>query len=376
MKTHSDSTASLADVQQFTYFRIYKVNANEQHGQIALFSNGNQQCPIKVGLVAADAAGNPIALTQAEVEGALELIHYDDGTALGGGGDGYTWSFVKNRFTWSEAAIPVRHGGSDASRANPDSSPTDAQIFIVYVSASEASSGLPVAARFAVNSTLFFTTNSSVDDPSGEGQDGQFNSSVEVLLADPPYLSAADFGADSSGAIRGRKVGNSENFYWATEYYLEPRLNGRALPLLSVGASASTTDAFGFYTHGGFFDSVKWGISYYSQPGSSTAEASGLPKAPLHSVEVAAQGSESGSPQITYFPATMYATCVGSIQGANANRVVIGILKGNLDGEFNNKSGDTVPDVGSTTMHILDAYGNDHALSLSYDAIADEFTIA
>jgi hypothetical protein len=71
----------------------------------------------------------------------------------------------------------------------------------------------------------------------------------------------------------------------------------------------------------------------------------------------------------------MYADCVDSIQGANTNRIVIGILKGNLDGQFRDSSGGSVSDVANTTMHILDAYGNDHAVSLSYDAVADEFMI-
>jgi hypothetical protein len=423
MKTYPNSPVSLADVQQLTYFRIYKTHPSEQHGTIALFSNGNQQCPMKVGLVAADAVGNPITLTQAEVEKALGLIHYDSGAALGDRGDGYTTSFVKNRFTWTESAIPVRErhetepvrdATTEALRAPHDLPPVDAQTYTVYVSASVNAQGLAVAAQFNVNSTLFFTTNSSVDDPNGQGQDGQFNSSVEVLLAAPPFLSATDFGAASNGVVAGRKVGNSDFFFWATEYYLDPKLNGRALPLLSVGASASTTDAFGFYTHGDFFSTVQWGISYYSQPGSAVAEASGLPKGPLYAVDVAAQRSsatgnggastvttsihsdgdvdrvtttvhfggrglahgEFGAPRISYRPPSMYSDCVGSIQGANPNRVVIGILKGNLAGQFKDISGGIVTDVASTTMHILDAYGNDHSLSLSYDAYADAFTIA
>jgi hypothetical protein len=380
MATHSHPTASLADVKQLTYFRIYKTHPSEQHGTIKLFSNGNQQCPIKVGLVAADANENPITLTQAEVERALKLIHYDGGAALGSGGDSYTYSFIKNRFTWTEAAIPVRNrhenesardSKAETSRAHRDPSPADIQIYTLYVSASAGSSGLAVAARFDVTDALFFTTDSAVDDADGQGQDGQFNSSVEVLLADPPYLSATDFGAASNGVVAGRKVGDSSTyFYWATEYYLDPKLNGRAVPLLSVGASASTTDAFGFYTHSGFFDNVKWGISYYSQPGNT--DANGLPMAPLHSVVV---GPAHGSPLATYLPPSMYANCVDSIQGANANRIVIGILKGNLDGQFRDSSGGSVSDVANTTMHILDAYGNDHAVSLSYDAVADEFMI-
>ena len=372
MKTHS-APKVLADVKQLTYFRIYKTQPSEQFGTIKLFSNGNQQCPIKVGFVAADAAGNPIILSDADAKKALKLIHYDDGTALGDDGDGYTFSFDKNTFTWNESAIPVRQDGRpEASQALHDVSAADIQTYTLYVSANPGSSVLAVAARFDVTSTLFFTTHSSVDDPDGQGQDGQFNSSVEVLLAEPPFLSATDFGAASNGVVAGRKVGNSNYFYWATEYYLDPKLNGRALPLHSVGATASTTNAFGFFTHGGVFAKVKWAISYYGQPGSATADTAGLPMTPLSTVDVALA---DGSPRVEYSPSSMYDTCVGGIQGPNKNRVVIGILKGNLGGEFKDALGAYISDVDSTTVHIMDAYGNDHTLSLSYDATADELTI-
>lgn len=387
MNTHPAPKASLADVRQLTYFRVYKTHPSEQHGTIKLFSNGNQQCPIKIGLVAADNDGNPLALTEADVRSALTAIHYDGGAALGSD-DGYKSSFDKNNFTWTEAAIPVRNrhekectrdGKTEASRALHDVAAADIPTYTLYVSASPGSSGLAVAARFQVSDTLFFTTDSSVDDSDGQGQDGQFNSSVEVLLAEPPYLSATDFGASSAGAVSGKKVGSSEYFYWATEYYLNPKLNGRALPLLAVGANASAggddpAGAFGFHTYGGFFEPVKWGISYYSQPGGTKPQTGSLPVAPLHSIEV--NSKAPASPQTTYVPSSMFEACVGSIQGANPNRVVIGILKGNLEAQFKNSLGGDVSDVSSTTMHILDAYGNDHAVALSYDASHDELTIA
>ncbi|HXO99690.1 MAG TPA: hypothetical protein VN813_04265 [Luteibacter sp.] len=383
MKKHSDSTTSLADVRQLTYFRIYKTHPGEQHGTIKLFSNGNQQCPINVGLVAADADANPIPLTQAELESALKLVHYaggGDDVPLGSDDDGYTCSFVKNRFTWTESAIP---GQAERSTTEPDEDadeppPADIQILTVYVSASPDSPALAVAARFEVTDALFFTTNSSADDSNGQGEDGQFNSSVEVVLAAPPVLSVADFGAGANGVVSGIKVGSQDYFYWATEYYLNPTLNSRALPLLSVGASEATTDAFGFYTHGGSFDHVTWAISYYSQPGSETAETDGLPKEPLHAVKVefGHPDGKRGDPLDPYLPSQMYADCVGRIEGANANRVVIGILKANLQGTFQDSAGKLVSDVGSTTMHILDAYGNNHRLSLTYHPGTDAFSIA
>lgn len=385
MNTHPRPTASLADVKQLTYFQIYKTHPSEEHGTIKLFSNGNQQCPIKVGLIAADANENPIELTAAELKQALSLIFYDDGKALG---DGYASSFAENRFTWVESAIPARHLHEDGAERNSeaevpqgtsDEFPADIQVITFYVSATDGAPGRALAARFAVTPELFFTTSPSVRDSGGQGRDGPFDSSVEVLLAEPPFLSATDFGAAPNGVVTGRKVGASTTyFYWATEYYLNPRLNGSALPLDSVGANASfggmsPTGAFGFYTHGDHFAHVKWGVSYYSQPGNADAERNGLPMPPLSSL-AAVSASQDTSPNAD-FPYSMYEACVGSIVGPDTHRIVIGILKGNLARQFRNISGGTVADVSGTTMHILDAYGNSHALSLSYDASSDEFTI-
>jgi hypothetical protein len=419
MNTRPYATASLADVKQLTYFRIYKTNPNEEHGTIKLFSNGNQQCPITVGLIAADADANPITLTQAEIKQAVTLIFYDDAAELG---DGYAASFTANDFEWTESAIPAEsQRPGDATRGsnaapNQDSahgSPQAIQTTTLYVSAIPGSSVRSLAARFEVNPDLYFTTSPVASGTARQARDGDFDSSVEVLLAEPPFLSATDFGAASSGVVTGKKVGDTTTyFYWATEYYLNPKLNGRALPLRSVGASKGKTDAFGFYVYGDFFASVQWGISYFSQPGKTVA--SGLPMAPLSWIDVGSQRSNAGhragaatvttsvradgdvdsitttvrmggrdaargrhgSPQTKYLPKDMFDECVGSIQGANANRVVIGILKGNIEAAFKNTSGGTTPEVSSTTMHIMDAYGNDHVLSLSYDAYADEFMIS
>lgn len=384
MNTHSRSTASLADVKQLTYFQIYKTHPSEEHGTIKLFSNGNQQCPIRVGLVAADADENPITLTAKELEEAVTLVFYDDGNALDGG---YTASFVKDRFTWTESAIPARHSHEDppernskakVTRATRAELPAAIQVVTLYVSATSGAPGRVLAARFQVTPELFFTTSPSVRDSDGRGRDGEFDSSVEVLLAEPPFLSPTDFGATSSGIVTGKNVGESAYFYWATEYSLDPKLNGSPLPLDSVGSSASIggnspEGAFGFYTHGRYFSPMQWGISYYSQPGNANAEPGGLPMPPLHSL-VAVSASHGASPNVDY-PYSMYMTCVGKITTPNKHRIVIGILKGNLERHFRNSSGENIADVSSTTMHILDAYGNNHTLSLSYNAEANEFTI-
>jgi hypothetical protein len=294
---------------------------------------------------------------------------------------------VKDRFTWTESAIPARRphksgpdrkGTTKTSRATRAELPAAIQVVTLYVSATSGAPGRVLAARFQVTPELFFTTSPSVRDSDGHGRDGEFDSSVEVLLAEPPFLSPTDFGATSSGIVTGRNVGDSTHFYWATEYSLNPKLNGSPLPLDSVGSSASIggnppEGAFGFYTHGPHFAPVKWGISYYSQPGNAAAEPGGLPMPPLHSL-VAVSASHGASPNADY-PYSMYMTCVGKITAPEKHRIVIGILKGNLERQFRNPSGDTVADVSSTTMHIVDAYGNNHTLSLSYNAEADEFTI-
>jgi hypothetical protein len=241
-----------------------------------------------------------------------------------------------------------------------------------------------LAAQFKGNNGLLVTTSPTVADSNGGARDGQFDSAVEVLLAKPPILSASDYGA-VNGVVQGTKVGRNDYFYKTFEYYLDPKLNGLALPLDSVGANASIGNRppaglFGFYTHGSFLATVRWGISYYSQPGSNVAEPDCLPLHPLHKliqepIKTSSPG-ESEPSQIPDYPHEMYETCVNGIVGAKQTRIVIGILKGTLNRRFRSLLYLPVPDVSSTTMHILDRYGNSHSLTLSYDATADELKIA
>lgn len=357
------SSKSLADVAQLTYFQIYKDESPEEHGAIAFFKNGNQQGPITVAVIAADANKNPVHLEESELRAALSLIQYRGGTPLPGG---YAVTYNANRFKWIESAIPAADR-PDHRRGRKLDIPAAAQTLTFYVSASPESAGVTVAARFEVTADLYFTTNPTGSGSNGETRDGDFDSSVEVHLAEPPRLSPADFGADINGVVTEHKVGASSYAYWVTEYYLDPRFNGRALPLLAVGAGASVGGAspvgsFGFYTHNDNSPSVRWAISYYSQPGNPNVDENGFPMKPLHSV--------SG-----VLPGKMYTDCIGHIEKPGDDRVVIGILKGNLAKDFQDASGDPVADARSTTMHILDGYGNDLTLTLSYNVNSNELTI-
>jgi hypothetical protein len=419
MNSPTSSTKSLSDVKQLTYFRIHKANSNQEHGTIKLFCNGNQQCPITVEVIAAGADEVPITLTNDELRKAITLIEYNSGAPLA---DGYTASHTKNKFKWVENDIPALGGRDDES--GHDASPLAAQPCEFFVSASPGSPGLQIAARFAVSDTLFFTTSPTSTASDGQSRDGEFDSSVEVLPAESPYLSATDYGAASNGVLLGRKVGDSSTYrYWGTEYYLNPKLNQKALPLHSVGSAVivdaetgvTATGDFGFYAHGGIFDPVQWGVSYFARPTSTspTPEPRGLPLAPLYNVVLArapsSVGQGGGETAVTtsirasgpvgtitttvHFAGTdgpasktslsqdesnvvaMWRESAKSIVGAAPNRVVIGILKGLSTASFEDIDGASIADVVSTRLHILDYYGNDHALTLSYDAGADELTI-
>jgi hypothetical protein len=383
--------ASLADVKQLIYFQIYNTNPNEQFGTVALFSNGNQYCRIRVGVIAADATGTPVNLSIGELRAAVSLIFYDDPRPLG---DGYATSpdWEGGRFEWDETAIPVSYAQTESARrrskaappAHAGISPAAAQVLEFYVCAAPGSVSRMLAAQFKGINGLLVTTSPTVADSNGPGRDGQFDSGVEVLLAKPPTLSAADYGA-VNGVIHGTKVGRDDYYYKTFEYYLDPKLNGLALPLRSIGANASVggdppAGAFGFYTHGSFSATVRWGISYYGQPGSTDYESAALPVYPLYLLfqePIASDFRGEHEPsQRPDSPHLMFFTCIGKLVGANRTRVVIGILKGTLNRLFRSLQGSPVTDVNSTTMHILDAYGNSHSLTLSYNATADELRIA
>jgi hypothetical protein len=431
MNSHTDGTSKLADVRSLLHFRIYKTTQGGQHEQIALFRNGRQQCPIKVAIIAADIDGEVVDLTEDEVYGALNLIRYDDGATIGAD---YTVARLKNDFEWDEKVIsasgrilrePAQDHDQRASRPAAEVTPQAAPTYTLYVSAVPKAEDVDIAASLAIPDYMTFVTNSDADDEDGNGDEGQFNSSVELLLSDSPYLTPADFGAAANGILAGTKVGEwNTNFFWANEYYINPKFNGRTLKLHSVGAQVSETENsdgtkvcsangdFGLYAYGDFFGTVKWGISYFGTPGSTTpsgqsvndldrielgsrrsatrerarsldikthVSADDYVQSVTTTVHLGQNASASGTgatPLITYTPETMFNTCCGSIRGAKANRVVIGLLKGNLSATFSNSSGGEIAEVTSTTFHILDAYGNDHSLSLLYDALADELSIA
>lgn len=371
MKTSAHGTASLLDVKQLLDFQIYNVNSMEDHETIAVFANKLQRCWIVVQFIAADEKGNPIDLTDAEMEQALSLVRYIDGKPLP---SSYAFTFENNRFDWTESDIPGRHlkagdasrnVGATSSRPYRESHPDATQTKTIYLSVAPGGKNETVGACFKVNESLIFWTGRPAS--ADQARDGEFDSSVDVVAVPSPSASEIDFGAGTNGVLFDTPVGEQTRYtYRASEYYLNPKLNGKALPLDGIqgapfAGGEPTTDVFGVYTHGKFDSPVQWGLSYYASPSNGELVSASLPKAPLSLVGGTA-------------PDLMYKNCAGKIWGGLANAVVIGILKGKNAAVFTDSNGTKVADVQSTTVYIQDRYGNSYAKSLSYNAITDEVT--
>ncbi|MDR6643942.1 hypothetical protein J2X57_003177 [Luteibacter sp. 1214] len=381
---------------ELVLFRIYKDTFNETSPTLKLFNNTRQQCAVRVMLQAIDSDRKPVDLTQADLD-TIELIDYSSGEPLPRRDPGQPhpdWAFSTHDdgYLWDESLIGAVQHDTAASPESTRPPSADVQrpaphqsVVTLYVSTSALSSR-QIAARIPIPSSdtrtatpVYITTNSiGVDDPVGKGEDGQFNSWVNVRPSAFPTLPITSYGATSAdGRLAPVKVGSPDYFYWVNEHYIYVSYNGRELGLRSVSRSAGKQEGFSIYGNGSLNDHVQWSVAYYAQPGADKPENFPLP--PLATIEVPSPSVESGGnaePPASYTPLEMFNRCVGRIEGASPARVVVGLLMGNLAGRLLDKEKKPVAPVRSTPIHIVDAYGNDHALTLSFVAKVNELTIA
>lgn len=384
------STPAANEWSQLAIFRIYKDIFPDHQPTLGIFNNTRQQCIVRITVAGLDSVNNKVPIPQADLD-KIELIDYVTGTPLtkvDTFDDHPEWAYSTKHqgYEWDESKIlgtahdseSLEHvAGNDGEKPadGPSSTPPDQQLVTYYVS-TRSHSTRQIAARIPKGNT-WFRTNVNVDDPDGKGNgSGSFNSSVHIRPVDFPSLPSGDYGdVSSAGTLLPNKVGSSTYFYWATEYFLHVKLMNELLRLKSVSGSDNHVEPAGFavYMHGGGNDNAKWGISYYGQPGDSAPEH--FPLEPLATVNVLVRHGEGNATHDIYKPMDMFRTCVGSIVNASKTRVVIGLLTGNIAAEFLDKSGKKVNPVTCTTLHIMDVYGNDHALSLAFGDKATDLRI-
>lgn len=387
MKNQS-SMPSAEPWAQLAMFRIYKDVFPGQQPTAAVFNNTRQQCRVHILLVGLDNNNNEVQIPADDLD-KIELIDYATGAPLTrvdkfDDHPDWAYSICDQGYVWDESKIlgtaydpEVSEQGSptdDSVPANAFSSIQPNQQVVTYYVSTKSLSTRQIAARIPYKDTSF-KTNSKVDDPDGRGNgSGSFNSHVEIRPVAFPSLPSDAYGeVSSAGTLLPNRVGSNSYFYWATEYFLHVKLRNELLKLKSVGAGVGDKTGFAVYKQGGPNDNAKWGISYYSQPGKSAPE--NFPLAPLASVDVVTRQHDENAPHITFYPMEMFKTCVGSIMNASETRVVVGLLTGNLASRLLDAGRKEVAAVNSTTLHIMDIYGNDHELGLSFGSKANELRI-
>jgi hypothetical protein len=387
MKNQSSKPAA-GEWSQLKKFRIYKDVFPGHQPTLGIFNNTRQQCIVRILLVGLDANNNQVTIPKSDLD-KVELIDYASGEPLSRIDQfkehpEWAYSTENQNYEWDESKIPgtthasrklTQVAASDDEKRSKESSSIDAneQVITYYVS---TSSRLPkqIAARIRLrDSNTYFTTTAKVDDPDGEGNgSGSFNSYVQIRPVAFPSLPPENYGDIANGTLIPHLVGHSEYFYWATEYYLHVKLGTDELRLKWVSASAAQPQGFSVYKVGGLNESTKWGISYYGQPGDPAPGP--FPMKPLASVDVLARGEDL--PHIIYKPMDMFRTCAEKIHGVSSTRVVVGLLTGNLQARLIDERGYDVSPVTRMTLHIMDVYGNDHALSITFGSKVNELRLA
>lgn len=390
MPTHPTKSAQDAAWTQVLRFRVSKDDSGPSPETVRLFKNQRQRCAIQVEVVVGDQDAFPVAIGIDEIKARLRLVHYTaQAPELGTNNDGYAQYFDPGDYVWDESILLAAErfadeGGStgnDVARAATRSRNEPSDTCTVYVQASPSATNKRVGARFLLpdGASYAYTTHSQVDDPNGDGDgNGLFNSSVNIQPVGFPTLPVGNYGdVASDGTLIATPVGTKDAYYWAEEHFLHVNLNGYELELKSVGAAEGGTTGFAAYKRSsGVLAPVLWGISYHSQPGSDVAES--LPLAPLHHLNVAVRPDTSESPPARIEdPKAMYNNCVGTIENADSYKVVIGLLQGKtFPVTFETSANGSVSDVAKTTLHIMDVYGNDHALSLTLQSEPNKIRLA
>jgi hypothetical protein len=391
METPSADTAPQTEWSGLMYFRIYESSSKGMHHPVRLFNNTRQYAVIKVGLIAVNSDGNVVELTKDDMHNRLTHINYDGGKTLGSDVDDAGWGYTfveQTEYPWVEEFIPIppNYPPDGQLPSPPAAGQADRdgvriageQTYTIYVSTS-SSAKVRIAARLTLPGTdgEATTTNLGADDEVGFGQDGLFHSSVQAFPVSLDASPDVDYGVTGNdGFLTPHDVGNTDNFFWATEYYLRVSLNGTDLKLKSVGSKAGTQDPFAIYARNYSDPSAKWAYSYVGQPNSSSGYFHAV--SPFYSLEldpmkVAQWYRDHGNGEVSadiakpiLWPVAMYNECVGRIVNHSGKRVVIGLIKGSLEARFQKNGGGDCPDARTADLHIRDEYGNDHALRLKF----------
>jgi len=362
------------------FFKIFKEANTDQNPTLRVFNNRRQQCRVRVLIRAAyytsPGSNTPVTLTDAQLR-SIQLVEYWSGNPLtrsdvsGEGHADWQYTHVKRDYEWDEAMIPGAADDDTEASGEPGTEPYQgaAQSIDFYVSSRVANGSVQIAARIQIpGTTEFVRTNNLIpenDHGTGDGN-GSFNSSVTVRSVAFPSLSPSDYGVlDTTGNLMAHSVGNINHFYWAREHYLHVHLNNQFLRLKTVSGTQGGITGFGVCKKA-VIQTTKWSISYYGQPGRTATENFPLP--PLDHVERAAA---------RFYPPTMLSDCgAATLVGANATRVVVGLLMGNLDVIFRTSSGTEVGDRNDAILYIMDVYGNEHALRLQYGSMVNQIRVS
>ncbi|WP_036143100.1 hypothetical protein [Luteibacter sp. 9135] len=382
---------------QLALFRIYKNVFPDNEPTLHVFNNGRQQCEVRIVLSALDNNGNSVDLSAADIA-TIELIDYVTGEPLPrleNHPADLTWAFSSTSagYVWDEALVAVATAPDSAIvvAAEPHPLP-DAQgktTLTFYVSTT-STKDRQLAARIRLpsegGSPQYITTNTaSAQDPVGEGQGGRFNSSVIVHPTAFPSLPASSYGdITNEGYLTPVRVGSQDYFYWTREHYLHVSYKGTLLHLKSVSGAPEQPPGFAIYASGGVGDAVKWAISYYGQPGAEKPENFPLP--PLAQLEVVSRAThperntqgevpENPGAALLYKPLEMFDKCIGNLVGRAVDRVVVGLLMGNVAARFLDKDKKSVAAITRMTLHIMDVHGNDHQLSIAFAGKVNELIL-
>jgi|GEM_PF-1848995 len=400
MSTSTDSSIQADKPARIDYFRIYKTSSDEiQPADINVFGNTRQQASLTVEFTALGENGNVVTVAETDIwkwlvlvdYGTHEKIPFSDSFAnhpawlASSKSQGYDWndSIFARAGTASQETDPAPGAESTREEVTPfaqrvtfhvSTSSTDfkriAVAFLKPDAVQEPGKDLIVIAR---------TDNASINDPDGRGDGkGGFNSSVRVVgrsMASVSILYGDEYG---NATLTPRNVGNQNNFFWATEHRVGVFYDMRPVAVRSASKSAfqpgATPDSFSIYQLAASpFDKEKWSLSYFAQPGSSTPQQ--IPTPPLRYVAINFRDAENmpeentdvGELRTNYDPGQMYKDCVGTIESSSSTYVVIGLLTGNLAGTFLDANQRVLDAQNSSPFYMLDAYGNDHRVTLAFD---------
>lgn len=299
MNTYTDDGIKADKPARIDYFRIYKTSSVEiQPADINIFGNTRQQARLTVEFTALGENGNVVTVTEADIWKWLVLVDYGTHEKIpfsdsfsnhpawlaSSKSQGYEWndSIFARAGTASQEADPAPDAKSTQEELTPfaqrvtfhvSTSSTDfkriAVAFLKPDADQDPGKDLIAIAR---------TDNASINDPNGYGDGkGGFNSSVNVVGKSLASVSIRYGDENGNATLALKNVGNQNNFFWATEHLVGVFYDARPVAVRSASKSAfqpgATPDSFSIYRLAASpFDREKWSLSYFAQPGSSTAQ--------------------------------------------------------------------------------------------------------